>query len=237
MTIAFLDDAVNTAHPGNATTVSITDNAPASIGSGNLLLAVFHAGNSVAASSWSGPSGWTKLDSYDGPVSGNAGMMSTWWKTATGSEPSTYTFTLNTTISWHPDLAVNILQYSGVDPANPPVSLGFTITGGVDNHLTAPVGACTSGQTMVCAWGMYGVSSITGVSPTPSGANVTLRSSNFDSGTSTQDISVYDRALTASGTTPAEQANWATGQGVATTILLNPGGGPKTAPQAQLINA
>jgi hypothetical protein len=107
--IAFVSGS--SAGPGGGVT-AVTVNAPASIVAGNLLVAfVAHAG----ASGWSGPAGWTKnAESADH-------YLSCWNKTATGSEPSSYTWTVTGTSNF---AAGVILQYSGAT--------------GFDGTVTAP---------------------------------------------------------------------------------------------------
>lgn len=70
---------------GNNTTV----NAPTGIVSGDMLIACVYT--EVASGTWTPPSGWTLLDAQ--VDTGSTAWLHTYYKVATASEPSTYTWT------------------------------------------------------------------------------------------------------------------------------------------------
>jgi hypothetical protein len=96
MTVAF----VSSASGSDNNTTTLTVSAPASIVAGNVLLA--YLTNSGAAPT-AGPTGWTQLSS-----AGTANAA--WWKLATSSEPTSYTWTFGAG-TYAEGL---IVQYSGV---------------------------------------------------------------------------------------------------------------------------
>ena len=101
MAVAFVSASANwTVGTGTSTAVP----APASIVAGNLLMAVMQVMYGTASAGAS--SGWTKQTELG---AGTAAYIAVFTKTATGSEPGSYTFTW-TGVSYG---AVNILQYSG----------------------------------------------------------------------------------------------------------------------------
>lgn len=76
-----------TASHSSATSITIT--APTTITSGNLLVAfIIHADTDVAQKFASIPSGWTQISTS----SANTGSILAYYKTATGSEPASYTW-------------------------------------------------------------------------------------------------------------------------------------------------
>lgn len=89
---------------GAGSAASVTCTAPASIVSGNLLVAIL---GSFSGANTTPPSGWTTVG-YNGnsAVSGNIQVCT---KTATGSEPGSYTFNATGATG----IAVVILQFSG----------------------------------------------------------------------------------------------------------------------------
>jgi hypothetical protein len=84
--------------------------APASITSGNLLVAIVGTGGGSAITV---PSGWTLYKVV--AASGGSPALNIYWKIATGSEPSSYTFTLSPVDT----LLVSILNISGANTITP----------------------------------------------------------------------------------------------------------------------
>lgn len=70
---------------------SYVANAPASIATGELLICSVLVRSAGASNTVTRPTGWTIIDEYIS--AGNAGMILSYWKLATGSEPASYTFT------------------------------------------------------------------------------------------------------------------------------------------------
>ena len=68
---------------------SVTVNAPASIAAGNLLVAVYSVGTGTA-NTFTPPTGWTQVANHSGSGVAFGTLIAT--KTATGSEPTSYTF-------------------------------------------------------------------------------------------------------------------------------------------------
>ena len=130
---------------------SVTVNAPASIVSGNLLVAVL---SGVSSSAHGGPTGWTMAGSgYDAT---STMQLTVFTKVATGSEPSTYTFTSGTG-----NLGVYVGQYSGT------VSLDGTptFTHGTSNSVTGASQTPTAtGDALL--FGVWGAGSMSFTTPT-----------------------------------------------------------------------
>lgn len=116
MAIAF----VNFSSGGNAffsNPGTVTVPAPASIVSGNLLLAVVAMGEGVTPDSISPPSGWALLASQgqSQPPSGGPWDQLLYYKVAGASEPATYSWTVATQTG----CAIGIAQYSGTNAVTP----------------------------------------------------------------------------------------------------------------------
>lgn len=95
----------------DATTSTFTASKPAGTASGDLLIAFVEA-NGASASVTASPSGWTRI----GAQTGNSNVLSeVWTKTAGGSEPSTYSWTLSAGLRGR----VTIHAYTGQDTTNP----------------------------------------------------------------------------------------------------------------------
>lgn len=109
-------------------------NAPTSIASGNLLLAIAGSG----AETWTPPSGWSLYGTA--PISGSSTQVSVFTKIATGSEPSTYTWTGNNGAG--DALSFAIFNISGVNTAAPINGMFYKYT------TTAAVTIGTSGTSI-----------------------------------------------------------------------------------------
>lgn len=128
MSIAFVTGSAAT---GTGGTVTVT--APASIVSGNFLLAL--VGSSGAATG----SGWTAIGSPS--TSPRCTLLYKW---ATGTEPGSYTFA-GTSF-----MAAAVLQYSGVDPTTPVDFSAFAVNNGpAPGPMTLPGGTTTASGDML----------------------------------------------------------------------------------------
>ena len=122
MAIAFVNYSY-AAPGGSGTTLDIS--APANIVEGNLLV----AGVSVSASGQTytitPPNGWTSIAStYTGGIL-NTTKAELFYKIATSSEPATYQFSFDVTVSTR---RAQISQFSGVDTSNPVDASGQTFS-------------------------------------------------------------------------------------------------------------
>lgn len=195
----------------NSAITSYVVTAPASIVSGNLLLAFAFYGATSAAYTWSAPSGWSSLASnYPGT---DAGGTAIFYKYATGSEPSTYTFTLSTAFYG----SVLILQYNNIQPSSSfDGSAAFYNGSSLGASYPAPsVTATYSNETLITFYASYdGVS----VSSGPSG--MTQR----EIATASAVIGVAYDEVVPSGATGTETLTFSSSYyGMAASVLLLPG--------------
>jgi len=103
--------STSTANNGlTGTPATVTVAAPTAIASGNLLIAFT---TSDGASTFSAPSGWTLYELI--PAVSNSPSFTIFWKIATGSEPSTYSFVASPVEA----LIVSILNISGASIVSP----------------------------------------------------------------------------------------------------------------------
>lgn len=122
--------------------------APTGIVSGNLLVAVLYVTN-TSAPTWSGPSGWTQLVDHH-PASA-AGESAIYLKTATGSEPSTYSFS-----SGAGSCVAIVHQFSGAATSDVTVPSWTDFATSTTSWTAASVTA-SAGQYLVCLFGNSGV--------------------------------------------------------------------------------
>lgn len=106
----------------SGTSTSAVGNTPASTGNGDLLLAHVHAGSgTTTVPAFTPPAGWTLLGIVDNPGA-QASATRVYYKIAGGSEPGSYTWTLNVNSTW----VVAVTRVTGQDTfapiANPPYS-------------------------------------------------------------------------------------------------------------------
>jgi hypothetical protein len=149
---------------GTATTVV---NAPASISSGNVLICIID-GNASATFTASS-SGWTLVSSQ--AVNGVAGCYGIYYKIATGSEPSTYSWT----VTGGGYYQFHILQFSGNASSSPiDGTPSFTAYSTATTSYVCPsVTVSTTGEMLVCfAAARYVTSGIPPTFSTPSGMSV-----------------------------------------------------------------
>jgi hypothetical protein len=138
----------------NAITTSLTLGPPAPLVAGDLLLAAITIRGS---STITPPAGWTLIRS---DLNGANLRLSTYWRTATASEPATYTWTFS-----GPRLAAGgIHAYSGVDATTPiDVANGQPNTSGTS--LTAPGVTTTVPNTRLVAF--YSMTTNATITPPP----------------------------------------------------------------------
>ena len=106
--------------------------APGGVSIGDLLIAQI-AYNANGAATITPPAGWNVIDVVSHPTKGI--MQGLYWREATGSEPSQYSFTLS---SGGSDTASGAIgAYSGVDMANPIDAFGGQ-TNGTSTSVVAP---------------------------------------------------------------------------------------------------
>jgi hypothetical protein len=111
--------ASSTGISDHVTYTNLTLNTPTSVSSGDLMLASIVA-TGGSALGITPPSGWTQIQRTDNDV--NVTLV-TYWKIAGASEPSNYSWTINTQTR----AVGGITRYSGVDTTNPiDVSSGNT---------------------------------------------------------------------------------------------------------------
>jgi hypothetical protein len=92
---------------------SVTVPAPGDITSGNLLLVAYYLGSSTVPTTWTPPAGWAQVGTSTGTDTG--GQQAIFAKTATGSEPSTYTFATNLTSTTQSVVILQTTGYSVLD--------------------------------------------------------------------------------------------------------------------------
>lgn len=127
-----LDTQTNT-----STNSILVINIPTNIVSGDLMIA--HVGQAILGGNWSS-SGWTALDSGL-RNSSNFPTVGIFWKVATGSEPSTYTFTESSSSSSRS--AGTISRITGADTVTPVDSYSSS----VNNSFTSTIACGTATPT------------------------------------------------------------------------------------------
>lgn len=167
---------------------SITANAPASIVSGNLLVAVWYTDGTTTFNSGGLPSGWA----LDGSQTGQGGAlcMAVAHKTATGSEPGTYTFTTASGSAFH---EMWIGQYSNATMDGSP-AFGGNFTSGTAASAPSVTPSKSNDYWIVG----FGINSGTITASTPSG--MTARGND---GAHNANLNVFDKALTSNAATGA----------------------------------
>lgn len=203
---------------------------PATVDSGDLLLAFVHVRN---AGTWTKPSGWSEIPKIGGgnlsqAGGGSVGKFDGFYKIADGSEDGTtptWTASTGTTAVWH---SFRVTTWHGTTPpegtttsgdatnANPPSA--SPSWGSDDNLFFAIAGNSATGET-------------TGFTAAPTNY-INLQSNGTSSGGSTVNLASSNRQLAASsddpGTfTPNSNRFWA-----AATVVVRPaaGGGATTWP-------
>lgn len=196
---------VNTAFSTSVTSMPVT--MPATVNSGDLLIAVVHVRN---AGTWTKPSGWSDISTVSQAGGGSVGKLNGFYKIAAGTEAGTtptWTASTGTTAEWQ---CIRVTSWHGTTPpegatasgdatsANPP---SLTPSWGADDTLwIAIAGNSATGET-------------TGFTAAPT--NYTgLQSNGTSSGGSSVNIASATRQLNATsedpGTfTPSSNRFWA----------------------------
>jgi hypothetical protein len=144
----------------HSTYTLLTINQPASVAPGDLLLANIDV-NGGSPANVTAPSGWTQVLRTDNDT--NVSMIS-YSKIAGASEPSSYTWTIDTQTR----AEGGITQYSGVDPTNPiDASAGNTGFGKVATTSSVTTGA--PDEEIVALYGFDAGNSTSGYFSVPAG--------------------------------------------------------------------
>lgn len=181
---------------GSAQQSSLIITAPASIVSGNLLIAfllIHHTNGSATSPDWTS-TGWTEQSKSP---TGGVGYICFMTKTATGAEPGSYTFT-TTDFDY---MAGGILQYSGANTSVAPSSSYVTTSS--SQSVNAPsVTPGHGGMLLVCA---FNNAQIAVFSSGPAG--MTQRIQQRAAG-GTGEITVYENTTTSGTPTGVQTATY-----------------------------
>lgn len=211
MAIAYVSSSGNTTGSSAASSVTVT--APASIATGNLLIAVCFANDDSTSAIFSAPTGWAPAGvPSTGTPSGDTFItdMAVFTKFATASEPTNYTFAFTNSTN----LIVGILQYSGVPSSAPLYGSAYTPFYQVTSATAPVLTSWTSGEFLICAWQNFGAT----ISTNPTG--MTQRLAVGVNGY--QNLVLYDLSVN-SGLTPLETASFSTScTGSAISLLITP---------------
>lgn len=192
---------------------------PSGVQAGDLLLAAIswhthdYSGTGIDA-----PAGWTEVRSDD---DGAHILQGIFWKEATGSEPSSYTF-VNGTGDVTRNVIGGIVAYSGVDTSTPIDAQAASVTGSNVFTLTAPsVNASVGGGRLVTVFGQHDP----GTMSVPAGMTSRYAES-VGSGESSANTRYADEVRAAAGATGTRTSTGSgNGSGVAQSIVLDPAGG------------
>jgi hypothetical protein len=151
---------VSTNYSSHATYTLLTINEPASVTQGDLLLANIEVNGGTPANI-TAPAGWTQILRTDNDT--DISIIS-YWKIAGASEPSTYTWTVDTQTR----AEGGITQYSGIDPTNPiDVAAGNSGFGKV--ATTSSIMTSTPNEEVVALYGFDAGNNTIGYFSTPTG--------------------------------------------------------------------
>lgn len=199
MTITYVSGSA-----ANSVGSSVAVAAPATISSGNLLVAIVYQASNNTTGTNSAPSGWTQAASSGANTTGY-GSMQVYTKTATAGEPSSYTFT------GAGYLAASVLQYT---PATLDASITFAESASSTTATSPAATASGTTDTQIVAFGAYHGSTFS----TPTGT--TPRA--FTASAGNESLYTFDAALTASGAVPTYTSTLSASDGyVAATLLLS----------------
>lgn len=210
------------------TSSTVTVTAPASIASGNLLVAFIHeASNQVFSVTM--PSGWTQAALFTPASPANGGTILIAYKYATGTEPANYTFTMTETSgnAFQSTPGGVIVQYANTVASSPIDGSAATRDGSLSTtNVVAPsVTSTAAADLLICA---YGAASSTAVSSRPAG--MTSRAYPVGSGNSGA-LDVCDVTLGAAGAsgTKTEVLTSSDYTIAASVAILSTGGSPPAA--------
>jgi hypothetical protein len=170
---------------------NLTLPAPAGIVAGDLLLALVDFGNPGTITV---PSGWSVVPGT--PISGSGWVVYLYQKTATASEPSSYTWTI--TASEVGDTGVIVDYENGTIDV-----IGSTINGAASTSITAPsVTTTEANDAVIC---MY-VNALHGSGSIALPGGLTSRANNSPTGSTESPMAIGDFVQAVSGATPTETA-------------------------------
>jgi hypothetical protein len=197
---------------------SVTVTAPASIAAGNLLIAIIYMANTGTAT-YSAPSGWTLAGSI-GQFSGT-GQGAVYTKTATASEPTSYTF--STFVAFACAVVLQYAGATGLDGA--PL---FTRVSTSTTSFASPSQTPAAGDGKVVAFGSFNGNTFTASGPD---ARASARAANAESLYAFDALSSPAASYTATCST--------SDTGLAISLLLAPAVGTSTPgdPNAGLLQA
>ena len=209
-TFSVVDGVVGWFAPGSTIDVPV----PAGVVAGNVLIAQI-AYNTGATGSITPPAGWNTIDVLTNTT--NPMMQGLYWRVATGSEPTHYSFTLSTDKSETATGA--ILAYADVDTANP-IDAVAGQTNAPGSSVVAPSITTTQPNTMLVA--LYANRGNDYVDP-PAGMTERLDIGTVEGvGVGETTAAVYDQTLAATGATGTRTATSTTDGGVAHMLALAP---------------
>ena len=179
------------------TTNTVVPTPPSGYQSGDLLLAIHASDKRGTLASMTAPSGWTEISNAS---RSDVGFIKVWKKTATSSEPATYSFPDST--SAHCDIV--IVAVRGFDPSQPLLVTPTWSNGASSTTHPAPSVTGASGGLLVTAH-MAGTSGTTrSYTSGPSGMTI-AQDSTLSSGAYILEA-VYYQALSSSAATGSKIA-------------------------------
>jgi len=228
--MAFPSAGSPTATAFDSTVTSMSVNLPASISSGDLLIAYEEQRNNATFTSGT-PAGWTALSSQQG--GGSAGQMRVWYRIATGTEGSTATWTASiaTTAVWH---VIKVTSWHGTAPPEDTTSSGDA-TSANPPSLTPSWGAADT--LWIALAGNTATGETTGFTAAPTNYS-NLQSNGASSGGSSCNIASATRQLNASSEDPGTFSPNSNRFWTAATLAVRPaagGGGGSTAHNLTLL--
>ena len=127
-----------------------TGTKPASVASGDFLLAYIHAGVNSQPTITTAPSGWTLLESR--PNSGGGQFIATalYYKVAGGSEPASYSWDISTNVTW----IATVTRITGVDTLAP---IANPVWSTATNGTSHPAGSHTPDVDNALVMGFFSI--------------------------------------------------------------------------------
>lgn len=176
---------------------SMPVNMPATVDSGDLLIALVEVRN---AGTWTKPSGWEDIATLSQAGGGSVGKLNGFYKIASGSEDggtATWTASVGTTAAWQ---VIRITDWHGTTPpealtasgdvtaANPP---SLTASWGAADNLFIAVAGHTASSTAAWSASPSGYSAITLNGASGGGAAVCVAHGTKDSASATEDPGTF----------------------------------------------
>jgi len=211
--------------------ISMAVNMPATVNSGDLLIALVEVRN---AGTWTKPSGWDDISTLSQTGGGSVGKLNGFYRIADGTEggsTATWTASVGTTGAWQ---VIRITDWHGTTPpeattasgdassANPPSE---TASWGAEDNLFIAVAGHTASSTSAWSASPSGYSTITLNGASSGGSAVCVAHGVKDSASDTDDPGVF--------TVSGSNRWWASA-----TIVVRPasgGGGGGYTPRATLL--